>query len=53
MRHCVPEDGRFLTPIRMLIESMPGTYFHISVEASLSSGTTCAIYILQLLNYVA
>ncbi|CAI8015846.1 Transient receptor potential cation channel subfamily A member 1 homolog [Geodia barretti] len=24
MRHCVPEDGRFLTPIRMLIESMPG-----------------------------
>ena len=52
MRHCVPEDGRFLTPMRMLIESMPGTYIHMSVEASLSE-TTCAIYILQLLNYVA
>ena len=28
MRHCVQEDGRFLTPMRMLIESMPGTYIH-------------------------
>ena len=35
MRHCVPEDGkqggRLITPMRMLIESMPGSFIAITV----------------------